>query len=110
MTDLLSLWHRAASASLGIRIKTDDPALLRQQLYAARGQDGGFQDLSIILPSTPNQLWIVHKDADERGTFDKIHAQPIYEGPRFPSKKGGQPNGQSGNPEGSPETSEGDGE
>lgn len=97
MTDLLSLWAMAAAAKLGIRISTDDPGLLRQQLYKARAESGGYKDLGIVLPAIEGQLWIIHSDADERGTFDQIHPQPVLEGPGFPSKKVRGAGGEQGN-------------
>lgn len=108
MTDLLTLWQMAATAKLGIRIKTDDPQLLRQQLYRTRADSGQFKDLGIILPSTPNQLWIVHQDADERRTFDQIHSQPVLGGPGVSEKEGREPGGEPTNPEDIEELGEGE--
>jgi len=89
MTDLLSLWAMAEAAQFGIRIKTDDPGLLRQQLYKVRAESGAYKDLGIIIPSTEGQLWLVHADADERGRFDTIHRQPLHQGPGVLEAEGG---------------------
>lgn len=110
MSDLLTLWSMAAAAKFGIRIKTDDPTLLRQQLYRVRAESGNFKDLGIILPALDGQLWIVHADADERRGFDQIHAQPILEGPRFPEKKVREPGSERGNSEDNSESGKGDAE
>lgn len=108
MTDLLTYWSMAATASLGIRIFTDDPQLLRQQLYKARAESGAFKELGIVLPDLPNQLWIVHADADERRTFDQIQSQPVLTGPSFPEKKVRGPEREPGTPEDNQESGEGD--
>ena len=108
MTDLLTLWQIAAVAKLGIRIKTDDPQLLRQQLYRVRADSGQFKDLGIILPSTPNQLWIVHQDADERRTYDKMHPQTVHKRPGVPQEEVPESGTELRNPEDIEELGEGE--
>ena len=64
--DLVKYWEQAAKQPHGLRIKTNDRGLLRQQLYRARDMysSGQYALLSIALPQEKDQLWIVRKDED----------------------------------------------
>lgn len=83
----LALWRMAEASPLGIRITTDDRDLLRQQLYRARAEAGGFQDVVIIYPKQEGQLLLVHRDADERGGTDEGDSKGIQAGSRFPAAR-----------------------
>lgn len=108
MTDLLPYWAMAQASPLGIRILVDDPGLLRQQLYQARATSGAYKELGIILPDLPNQLWIVHANADERRAFDEIQPLHVHPGPGFPAKKVRGPEREQGGEEDNQESGEGD--
>lgn len=106
---LLQLWSMAEAASFGIRISTDDPSLLRQQLYRARAEVDAHKDINIVIPDIPNQIWLVHA-TDERRTFDTIHSQPVIQGPGFPAKAVREPGSESGNSGDHQGLDQGDGE
>lgn len=67
--DLASLLLLAREAEVGISIITNNPALLKNKLYAERKRHG-FTDLSIIQPpsQTESRLWIVKKEARPNGS------------------------------------------
>ena len=65
MSDLLRYWDQASKQSHGIKIKSSDRNLLRQQLYRAREKEGEgqYRGLSIIFPASDDKaLYIVHSE------------------------------------------------
>lgn len=56
---LLDYWQTAADEPLGLRILTPDQALLRQQLYRARAEVEGFEDITIMIPEGKEEVWLV---------------------------------------------------
>lgn len=92
---LLQLWSLAEAAEHGIRVSSDDPSLLRQQLYRARAEVDRHKDINIVIPDIPNQIWLVHA-TDERRTFDTIHPSHVIQGPGFPAKAVREPGGEPG--------------
>ncbi len=59
------LWFGAlASEAAGLAIKTNDRALLKQQLYRTRNElgDPRLDMLMIAIPDIDGELWIVKKD------------------------------------------------
>ena len=67
---LVDLWQAAVDQEYGIAIPTHNRALLRQHLYRARAEAKlpEFEDIVMLLPEDETELWLVHKDADSRGT------------------------------------------
>jgi DNA-binding phage protein len=76
---LLNLWLAALKSQVGISIQTDNRALLRQHLYRARAEakDPKLDALLIVVPAKEDELWIVRKDADSLGTYNKGDVEPI---------------------------------
>jgi hypothetical protein len=68
MEHLKKLWEAAFSHPYGIGVKTDDRKLLQQQLYRARVEmnDPKLADMVLLIPKGSDQVWIVHKRADEQ--------------------------------------------
>lgn len=60
--DLLPLLLRASQARVGIIVETNDAVKLRNRLYPLMRKDPQSFPFSLILPPTPNQVWIVKKD------------------------------------------------
>ena len=77
---LLDLWHRALKSSVGISIQTDNRVLLRQHLYRARADSGepSLDSLVMIMPEQEDEIWLVHKDADSRGTDNQSYPKLIH--------------------------------
>lgn len=67
-TDLAMLLLRADESDFGIAVITNNPKLLRNQLYAERKRVG-LLNLSFIQPpvGSESRLWIVKKEAKENG-------------------------------------------
>ncbi len=68
---MLEFWYKAWHSVSGIIIRVSDPERAKQKLYASR-KDSNDPDLSKISivqsPTNPNnELWLVKKDASERG-------------------------------------------
>ena len=76
---LLDLWNRALKSEVGISIQTDNRTLLRQHLYRARADSGDpkLDDLVMIMPEQEDEIWLVHKDADSRGTDNQGYPKLI---------------------------------
>lgn len=54
------LLYRALRSEHGIKIKTDNPALLRAKLYAERREDPSLMRLRLFIsPKDPNEVWLV---------------------------------------------------
>lgn len=62
--DLVSLLFRANEAEIGISVITNNPTLLRNQLYAERKRQG-LTNLTFIQPpiDSESRLWIIKKEA-----------------------------------------------
>ena len=59
------IWYAALAAEHGVIIKTDDPMLCKQKLYALRKAlaDPDLADISIMTsPSSEGELWLVKRD------------------------------------------------
>lgn len=67
--DLIHLLFRANEAEIGISVVTNNPQLLRNQLYAERKRQG-LTNLTFIQPPTESdtRIWIIKKDAKAHGT------------------------------------------
>ena len=80
MQHLLDLWYRALESEVGVAIPTDNRALLRQHLYRARADSGDprLDDLVIIMPEKEDEIHLVHKDADSRGTDNQSYPKLIH--------------------------------
>lgn len=68
---MIQYWEEALGQTIGLKVQVapGERKLLMQQLYRARTESGDerFAELVIITPQHPeNELWITHKDADER--------------------------------------------
>jgi hypothetical protein len=74
---LLDLWTAAFKDPIGIAIQTDNRALLRQHLYKARveANNPDFDDIVVILPEKEDEIWLVHKDADNASGGDGTNNQ-----------------------------------
>ena len=77
---LLEYWLLALRSKVGIAIPTDNRAMLRQQLYRARyeANDPRLDDITMIIPEKEDEIWLVHKDADSRGTVDESNIKPLH--------------------------------
>jgi len=62
--DLEALLYEALGSTLGIRVETENPDLLRQRLYTERRKNPEFAVLSLhISPLNPgNEVWICKKE------------------------------------------------
>lgn len=63
----MKLWEAASKVKVGLAVETDDRKVLQQQLYRARAELGGYDDIVIVVPATEGELWLVHRGADETG-------------------------------------------
>ena len=63
---LIDLWQAAVDAEFGIVVPTDNRRLLQQHLYRARveANNPAFDDIVIQMSENENEIWLVHKDAD----------------------------------------------
>jgi hypothetical protein len=77
---LLEYWLLALRSEVGIAIPTDNRAMLRQQLYRARyeAKDPRLDDIVMIIPQKEDEIWLVHRDADSRGTADEDNIKPLH--------------------------------
>lgn len=64
MDDLITFLYDAAASPFGLSLTTDDPERLRQRLYGLKKQDPSLSDLSLVIPSEPDRLWIVKRNPD----------------------------------------------
>jgi hypothetical protein len=58
------LWYAALASECGVAILTDDPAFLKQKLYAIRKglSDPDLESISIMTsPTDPNEIWLVKR-------------------------------------------------
>lgn len=66
MEDKIAQWEQALCHPRGIKIRTSDRKLYRQQLYRARDMSGRkeeFKGLAVVFPKAdPKALYIVHKE------------------------------------------------
>ena len=58
---MIELWYEALASDYGIVVETNDRRLCRERLYHARrtAGDPDLDQISIIVPSIPNELWLV---------------------------------------------------
>lgn len=77
---LLEYWLLALRSKVGVAIPTNNRALLRQQLYKARydAKDPRLDDITMIIPEKEDEIWLVHKDADSRGTVNESNIEPLH--------------------------------
>lgn len=61
--EVRALLYEAAGTSVGLRVETNQPELLRQRLYTERRSDPDLENISIHLsPTNPSgELWLVNK-------------------------------------------------
>lgn len=67
---MIELWYEALGSEHGIIIETTDPKRCQARLYAVRRERGDLDlnQISIIVPATPGQLWLVRMpDAPTEG-------------------------------------------
>jgi hypothetical protein len=66
--DLTSLLYSALEAEIGVSVVTNNPKLLRNQLYAERKREG-LTELTFIQPPVDGEtrLWIIKKEAKANG-------------------------------------------
>lgn len=68
--ELIEFWYSAVGAEVGICIESTDVPSLKAKLYQVRRDedDPSLESLALVdSPTTPNQLWIVKKDAPSSG-------------------------------------------
>ena len=67
---LVDIWQAAVDSESGIAIPTDNRQLLRQHLYRARveANNPAFDDIVMLIPENSDEIWLVHKDADDEGS------------------------------------------
>jgi hypothetical protein len=77
---LLEYWLLALKSEVGIAISTDNRAMLRQQLYKARydAKDPRLDNLVMVMPEKEDEIWLVHRDADSRGTANQDNVKPLH--------------------------------
>lgn len=68
------LWYRAAAAEIGIAISTNNRTYLKHILYQVRKSlnDPNLDKLVIYLPPDESELWLCHRDADERTAAEPV--------------------------------------
>lgn len=71
MTDLntvpyLDFFSAALGAEVGIAIQTEDPVLLKNQLYKERSAAGieAFEQLRLTIPEGKSEVWIFKRGQD----------------------------------------------
>lgn len=64
--EVRAILYEALGSTVGLRISTNNPQLLRQRLYTERRASVEFEPLSIhISPTSPSaEVWIVNKGTD----------------------------------------------
>ena len=62
----IPLWERALESELGIAIATNQPQLLRQELYAARkaAANPAFDEVIIFLPKDKDEVFLCRKSVE----------------------------------------------
>lgn len=62
----IPLWERALEAEIGISIATNQPQLLRQELYRAREASGRpeFADIIMFLPADKDEVYLCRKSVE----------------------------------------------
>lgn len=72
MLDLNSLLLRASECEVGLIVRTNDPRLLRNKLYAVKREFPSFASISIVQPpiNPESTLWLVNKEA-KNGTAEE---------------------------------------
>ncbi len=64
---MIEFLYEALSKPFGVVVETDNPERCRQKLYAARraSADPELDGLSIVIPGSPGEVWIVKKEPDQ---------------------------------------------
>ncbi len=67
--DFAFLLLRASEAERGVKVRTNNPQLLRNKLYAERKNHPDFHNLTFIQPphDPESYLWIIKKEARSNG-------------------------------------------
>ena len=62
----IPLWERALEAEIGIAIATNQPQLLRQELYAARkvAANPAFDEVIMFLPKDKDEVFLCRKSVE----------------------------------------------
>ena len=62
----IPLWERALESELGIAIATNQPQLLRQELYAARkvAANPAFDEVIMFLPKDKDEVFLCRKSVE----------------------------------------------
>lgn len=60
----IPLWERALEAEIGIAIATNNPQLLRQELYRAREGRPEFQDVIMFVPANGEEVFLCRKTVE----------------------------------------------
>jgi hypothetical protein len=62
----IPLWERALEAEIGIAIRTNQPQLLRQELYAARkvADRPEFDEVIMFLPKDKDEVFLCRKTVE----------------------------------------------
>ena len=62
----IPLWERALEAEIGIAIRTNQPQLLRQELYRAReaANRPEFADVIMFLPKDKDEVFLCRKSVE----------------------------------------------
>lgn len=62
----IPLWERALEAELGIAIRTNQPQLLRQELYKAReaANNPAFAEVIMFLPKDKDEVFLCRKSVE----------------------------------------------
>jgi hypothetical protein len=62
----IPLWERALEAEIGIAIRTNQPQLLRQELYAARKSASRpeFDEVIMFLPKDKDEVFLCRKTVE----------------------------------------------
>lgn len=58
----LTFLSKALESTHGICVTSNNPSLLRTKLYTARKDYPAFKNLSFIIPTNGNELWILNPD------------------------------------------------
>jgi hypothetical protein len=76
---LLELWARALKSDCGIAITSDNRPLLRQHLYQARVGHDEYDDIVMVLPEQPDEIWLVHRHASGFGANHQGNLKPLHD-------------------------------
>lgn len=62
----IPLWERALETEIGIAIRTNNPQILRQELYKAREAANNplFEDVIMFLPKDKDEVFLCRKSVE----------------------------------------------